>query len=78
METLILLGLIALVVAIPILHLYTFFTEAGHLNRYPNYRIIILLLLTGTYFIYFVSPSARRKGLLQIGLSLILMICLLV
>ena len=55
-------------VAVPILHLYTFFTEATHLNHYKNHHIILLLLLTGTLFIYFVSPTARNKGLMQIGL----------
>ena len=76
MGILITLGFTALFAAAPLLHLYTFFTEAGHLNRYPNHLIIILLLITGTYFIYFVSPPARRKGLIQLSLGITLMICL--
>ena len=50
-----------LVVAVPLLHLYTFFTEAGHLDQWEPWLVIVMLVLTGTWFIYFVSPSARRK-----------------
>lgn len=58
--------------AIILLHLYTCFTEARHLNRWKNRQIILLLLLTGTLFIYCVSPGARKKLLIQIGLIIVL------
>ena len=57
-----------LVVAVPLLHLYTFFTEAGHLDQWEPWLVIVMLVLTGTWFIYFVSPSARRK----LGIQLLL------
>lgn len=57
-----------LVAAIPLLHLYTFFTEAGHLNKWQPWQVIVMLVATGTWFIYFVSPSARMK----LGIQLLL------
>ena len=57
-----------LVVAVPLLHLYTFFTEAGHLNKWQPWQVIVMLVATGTWFIYFVSPSARMK----LGIQLLL------
>ena len=57
-----------LVVAVPLLHLYTFFTEAGYLDQWEPWLVIVMLVLTGTWFIYFVSPSARRK----LGIQLLL------
>ena len=57
-----------LVVAVPLLHLYTFFTEAGHLDQWEPWLVIVMLVLIGTWFIYFVSPSARRK----LGIQLLL------
>lgn len=60
--------MVTIIVVIPVFHLYTFFTEAEHLNRYPNYLIIFWLILTGTLFIYFVSSTAMKKGLVQLVL----------
>ncbi|QMT39516.1 enterochelin ABC transporter [Neisseria shayeganii] len=57
-------------VAVQVFHLYTFFSEAGHLNRWPGWQVILCLVFTGTLFIYFVSPSARLKGVLQLALIL--------
>ena len=57
-----------LVVAVPLLHLYTFFTEVGHLDQWEPWLVIVMLVLTGTWFIYFVSPSARMK----LGIQLLL------
>ena len=57
-----------LVVAVPLLHLYTFFTEAGHLDQWEPWLVIVMLVLTGTWFIYFVSPSSRKK----LGIQLLL------
>ena len=57
-----------LVVAVPLLHLYTFFTEVGHLDQWEPWLVIVMLVLTGTWFIYFVSPSARIK----LGIQLLL------
>ncbi len=74
METLIIVLGIFTYCAVILLHLYTCFTEARHLNRWPNRQVILLLLLTGTLFLYFVSPSARNKLLIQIGLLILLFV----
>ena len=39
---------ILLIVAIVVLHIYTCFTEAVHLNKWRPWLIILLLILTGT------------------------------
>lgn len=57
-----------LVAAVPLLHLYTLFTEAGHLNKWQPWQVVVMLVATGTWFIYFVSPSARIK----LGIQLLL------
>ena len=59
---------IFLVVAIVVLHIHTCFTEAVHLNKWRPWLIILLLLLTGTWFIYFVS----RTALMKLGVQLVL------
>ena len=59
---------ILLVVAIVVFHIHTCFTEAVHLNKWRPWLIILLLLLTGTWFIYFVS----RTTLLKLGVQLVL------
>ena len=59
---------ILLVVAIVVLHIHTCFTEAVHLNKWQPWLIILLLLLTGTWFIYFVS----RTALMKLGIQLVL------
>ncbi|WP_225747663.1 enterochelin ABC transporter [Eikenella sp. Marseille-P7795] len=57
-----------LMAAVPLLHLYTFFTEARHLNKWQPWQIIVMFALTGTWFIYFVSRTARIK----LGIQLLL------
>lgn len=59
---------ILFIVAIVVLHIYTCFTEAGHLNKWRPWLIILLLILTGTWFIYFVS----RTALMKLGVQLVL------
>ena len=59
---------ILLVVAIVVLHIHTCFTETVHLNKWRPWLIILLLLLTGTWFIYFVS----RTALIKLGAQLVL------
>ena len=59
---------ILLVVAIVLLHIHTCFTEAVHLNKWRPWLIILLLILTGTWFIYFVS----RTALIKLGVQLVL------
>ncbi|WP_234405083.1 enterochelin ABC transporter [Neisseria sp. LNP16475] len=59
---------ILLVVAIVLLHIHTCFTETVHLNKWRPWLIILLLLLTGTWFIYFVS----RTALIKLGAQLVL------
>ena len=51
-----------------VLHIYTCFTEAVHLNKWRPWLIILLLILTGTWFIYFVS----RTALMKLGVQLVL------
>ncbi|WP_338082290.1 enterochelin ABC transporter [Eikenella glucosivorans] len=53
----------------PLLHLYTFFTEARHLNTWQPWLIIVMFFFTGTWFIYFVS----RTALMKLGIQLLLM-----
>lgn len=60
--------IIATIVAIVVLHIHTCFTETVHLNKWRPWLIILLLLLTGTWFIYFVS----RTALLKLGVQLVL------
>ena len=60
--------IIATIVAIVVLHIHTCFTEAVHLNKWRPWLIIVLLILTGTWFIYFVS----RTALLKLGVQLVL------
>ena len=60
--------IIATIVAIVVLHIHTCFTEAVHLNKWRPWLIILLLLLTGTWFIYFVS----RTALIKLGVQLVL------
>ena len=60
--------IIATIVAIVVLHIHTCFTEAVHLNKWRPWLIIVLLLLTGTWFIYFVS----RTALMKLGVQLVL------
>lgn len=60
--------LILVVVAIIVLHIHTCFTEAVHLNKWRPWLIILLLILTGTWFIYFVS----RTALMKLGVQLVL------
>ena len=60
--------IIATIVAIVVLHIHTCFTEAVHLNKWRPWLIILLLLLTGTWFIYFVS----RTALMKLGVQLVL------
>lgn len=59
---------ILLVVAIVVLHIHTCFTEAVHLNKWRPWLIILLLILTGTWFIYFVSHTALMKLGVQLAL----------
>ena len=59
---------ILLIVAIVVLHIHTCFTEAVHLNKWRPWLIILLLILTGTWFIYFVS----RTALIKLGVQLAL------
>jgi len=59
---------ILLVVAIVLLHIHTCFTETVHLNKWWPWLIILLLLLTGTWFIYFVSSTALIKLGVQLAL----------
>ena len=59
---------ILLVIAIVLLHIHTCFTETVHLNKWRPWLIILLLLLTGTWFIYFVS----RTALIKLGAQLVL------
>ena len=56
------------IVAIVVLHIYTCFTEVVHLNKWRPWLIILLLILTGTWFIYFVS----RTALMKLGVQLVL------
>lgn len=60
--------IIATIVAIVVLHIHTCFTEAVHLNKWRPWLIILLLILTGTWFIYFVS----RTALMKLGVQLVL------
>ncbi len=60
--------IIATIVAIVVLHIHTCFTEAVHLNKWRPWLIIVLLILTGTWFIYFVS----RTALMKLGVQLVL------
>ena len=66
--------IIATIVAIVVLHIHTCFTEAVHLNKWRPWLIILLLILTGTWFIYFVS----RTALLKLGVQLVLIAGLLI
>ena len=59
---------ILFIVAIVVLHIYTCFTEAVHLNKWRPWLIILLLILTGTWCIYFVS----RTALMTLGVQLVL------
>lgn len=59
---------ILFIVTIVVLHIYTCFTEAVHLNKWRPWLIILLLILTGTWFIYFVS----RTALMKLGVQLVL------
>ncbi len=63
------------IVLIYVFHLYTFFTEAEALNAWSSKvaqtALFFLFLVTGSLFIYFVRPSALKKGLIQ----LMLIIC---
>ena len=59
---------ILLVVAIVVFHIHTCFTEAVHLNKWRPWLIIVLVILTGTWFIYVVSRTARMK----LGVQLVL------
>ena len=59
---------ILFIVAIVVLHIHTCFTEAVHLNKWRPWLIILLLILTGTWFIYFVS----RTSLMKLGVQLVL------
>ena len=59
---------ILLVCAVFALHLHTCFSEAQHLNRWQGWQIILMLALTGTLFIYFVSRTALLKGAVQLAL----------
>ncbi|HHK5576702.1 TPA: enterochelin ABC transporter [Neisseria polysaccharea] len=65
---------ILLVVAIIVLHIHTCFTEAVHLNKWRPWLIILLLILTGTWFIYFVS----RTALMKLGVQLALIVGLVI
>ena len=67
--------IIATIVAIVVLHIHTCFTEAVHLNKWRPWLIIVLLILTGTWFIYFVSRTALMKLGVQLGLIAGLVIC---
>ena len=60
--------IIATIVAIVVLHIHTCFTEAVHLNKWRPWLIILLLILTGTWFIYFIS----RTALMKLGVQLVL------
>ena len=53
---------ILLIVAIVVLHIHTCFT------KWRPWLIILLLSLTGTWFIYFVS----RTALIKLGVQLVL------
>ena len=66
--------IIATIVAIVVLHIHTCFTEAVHLNKWRPWLIIVLLILTGTWFIYFVS----RTALMKLGVQLVLIAGLLI
>lgn len=66
--------IIATIVAIVVLHIHTCFTEAVHLNKWRPWLIIVLLILTGTWFIYFVS----RTALIKLGVQLVLIAGLLI
>ena len=66
--------IIATIVAIVVLHIHTCFTEAVHLNKWRPCLIIVLLILTGTWFIYFVS----RTALIKLGVQLVLIAGLLI
>ena len=66
---------ILLVIAIVLLHIHTCFTETVHLNKWRPWLIILLLLLTGTWFIYFVSCTALMKLGVQLVLIAGLVIC---
>ena len=66
---------ILLVVAIVLLHIHTCFTETVHLNKWRPWLIIVLLILTGTWFIYFVSRTALMKLGVQLVLIAGLVIC---
>ncbi|WP_315360681.1 enterochelin ABC transporter [Neisseria bacilliformis] len=57
-----------IVCAVIVLHMYTCFSEAQHLNRWPGWQIILMFALTGTLFIYFVSRTALLKGAVQLAL----------
>ena len=65
---------ILLVVAIVVLHIHTCFTEAVHLNKWRPWLIILLLILTGTWFIFFVS----RTALMKLGVQLALIVGLVI
>lgn len=67
--------IIATIVAIVVLHIHTCFTEAVHLNKWRPWLIIVLLILTGTWFIYFVSRTALMKLDVQLVLIAGLVIC---
>lgn len=66
--------IIATIVAIVVLHIHTCFTEAVHLNKWRPWLIILLLILTGTWFIYFVS----RTALMKLGVQLVLIAGLMI
>ena len=66
--------IIATIVAIVVLHIHTCFTEAVHLNKWRPWLIIVLLILTGTWFIYFVS----RTALMKLGVQLALIVGLVI
>ena len=59
---------ILFIVAIVVLHIYTCFTEAVHLNKWRPWLVFVLLFLAGTWFIYFVS----RTALLKLGVQLVM------
>ena len=67
--------IIATIVAIVVLHIHTCFTEAVHLNKWRPWLIIVLLILAGTWFIYFVSRAALMKLGVQLVLIAGLVIC---
>ncbi|MDO4696441.1 MAG: hypothetical protein Q4A49_02755 [Neisseria sp.] len=55
------------------LHVDTLFFETRHWSGGRGRLMCAVLVLSGTLFVYFVNPSARRRGLVQLFLLLLML-----